>query len=99
MRSTTASGYGLGHGFGPGVITDVLAAVDVSGATLLLQAGNRHLAEYFYAPLGFDVQWGEETAKRPWIERAPALAVVLTECASSPITSRRASALADRFGV
>ena len=67
----------IGQGFGRGLVNDVLAAADESGATLLLQAGNRLLAEYFYAPLGFEIQAGEETAKRPWIECTP-VALVLS---------------------
>ncbi|MEY9858539.1 GNAT superfamily N-acetyltransferase [Catenulispora sp. GAS73] len=77
----------IGQGYGRSLIKDVLAAADESGATLLLQAGNRRLAEYFYAPLGFEVQQGDETAKRPWIERTPAAAVTLTGSASRRITA------------
>ena len=77
----------IGQGYGRDLIKDVLAAADESGATLLLQAGNRRLAEYFYAPLGFEVQQGEETAKRPWIERTPAAAATLTGSASRRITA------------
>ena len=79
-----------GQGFGRGLINGVLAAADASGATLLLQAGNRHLAEYFYVPLGFEVQLGEGTAKRPWIERTPAAPVTLTGSVSRRITASKA---------
>jgi len=85
-----------GQGFGRGLINGVLAAADASGATLLLQAGNRHLAEYFYVPLGFEVQLGEGTAKRPWIERTPAAPVTLTGSVSRRITASKAvSAFSD----
>ena len=80
-----------GRGYGRGLIKDVLAAADESGATLFLQAGNRRLAEYFYAPLGFEVQQGEETAKRPWIERTPARAVTLTGSVPRRITASTAA--------
>ena len=77
----------IGQGFGLDLIKGVLAAADESVTTLLLQAGNRRLAEYFYAPLGFEVQRGERTAKRPWVKRAPAPAVILTASASHRITA------------
>lgn len=60
-----------GSGFGRELIQIVLDAADDAGTVLLLQAGNQHLAADFYVPLGFVFQIGEETAKRPWIERAP----------------------------
>lgn len=84
-----------GRGYGRGLIKDVLAAADESGATLLLQAGNKHLAERYYAPLGFEVQQGEETAKRPWIERTPARAVTLTGSVPRRITASIVSAPCD----
>jgi len=77
----------IGQGYGHGLIKDVLASADKSGATLLLQAGNRYLAEYFYAPLGFKVQTGEEAAKRPWIERTPGDTVTPTASASLRIVA------------
>lgn len=86
----------IGQGFGRGLIEEVLAAADESGATLLLQAGNWCLAEYFYAPLGFEVQQGEEAAKRPWIERAPrAVATVTGSVSSRTAASTGASATCD----
>lgn len=60
-----------GRGFGLALIREVLDVADATGTVLLLQAGNRWLAAEFYTPLGFVVQAGEETAKRPWIERQP----------------------------
>ena len=83
VAADTRLAWPTGQGYGRGLIKDVLAAADESGATLLLQAGNRYLAEYFYVPLGFAVQQGEETAKRPWIERTPARAVTPTGSVAS----------------
>jgi len=80
-------GLATGQGSGRGLINDVLAAANESGATLLLQAGNRHLADYFYAPLGFEIQPGEDMAKRPWIERTPVAAVAMAGTASRRITA------------
>ena len=45
--------WSIGQGFGRGLIKDVLVAADESGATLLLQTGNRYLASTVGSVLRF----------------------------------------------
>jgi hypothetical protein len=70
-----------GHGFGRELIGDVVAAADASGSVLQLQAGNRQLADAFYARLGFAIEPGQESARHPWIERVPMRAETESEAA------------------
>ncbi|MEY9855104.1 GNAT superfamily N-acetyltransferase [Catenulispora sp. GAS73] len=70
-KITSFWAWPTGRGRGLGVIAAVLAAADVTGTTLLLNAANRRLAVRYYGPLGFVVRPGQEAAKRPWLERLP----------------------------
>jgi hypothetical protein len=79
-KITSFWAWPTGRGRGRDVITAVVAAADVTGTTLLLNAANRRLAAEYYVPLGFVVRPGQEQAKRPWIERLPG--VVHAEAAS-----------------